>query len=78
MPSLVLILIRAEGTGKVWNQYKLMRKSPSERELERERKRMLAKLYPSSVHELVRVAAESKLQPTKLSPEDRTTGENES
>ena len=73
-----LILIRAEGTGKVWNHCKLMSKSPSERELERERKRMLAKLYPSSVDELVRVAAESKLRPTRLSPEDRTTDENES
>lgn len=72
-----LFLIRAEGTGKVWNLYKL-KKSPSERELERERKRMLAKLYPSSVDELLRVAAESKVQPKRLSPNDRTTGENES
>jgi len=61
----------------VWNLYKL-KKSPGERELERERKHMLAKLYPSSVDELLRVAAESKVQPKRLSPNDRTTGENES
>ncbi len=61
----------------MWNLYKL-KKSPGERELERERKRMLAKLYPSSVDELLRVAAESKVQPKRLSPNDRTAGENES
>jgi len=58
----------------VWNQYKL-KKSPGE--LERERRRMLAKLHPSSIDELVRVAAESKLQPSRPSPDDRATGENE-
>jgi hypothetical protein len=41
---------------------------PSESQLERERKRMLAKQYPSSTDELVRVAAESKLKPRRLPP----------
>ena len=35
----------------------------SESQLERERKRVLAKLYPSSTEELVRVAADSTVQP---------------
>ncbi len=61
----------------MWNQAKL-KKNLSEREFERERKRMLAKLYPSSVDELLRVAAESKLQPKRLCSDDRTTGQNES
>ena len=61
----------------MWNPYKL-KKSTTERDLKRERKRMLARVYPSSVDELVRVAAESKLQPRRLSSDDQTTGENQS
>lgn len=38
----------------------------SESQLERERKRLLAKLYPSSTEELVRVAAECTVQPRRL------------
>ena len=40
----------------------------SESDIERDRKRMLAKLYPSSTEELVRVAADSKIKPRRLLP----------
>jgi hypothetical protein len=42
--------------------------APSESQLEREHKRTLAKLYPSSTDELVRVAAESNIKPRRLPP----------
>ena len=42
----------------------------SESQLGRERKRMLAKLHPSSTEELVRVAAESKVKPRRLPTND--------
>lgn len=45
----------------------------SESQLDRERKRMLAKLYPSSTDELVRVVAESKIKPRRLPPRDSDT-----
>ena len=48
--------------------WKSRRVVPSESQLERERKRMLAKQYPSSTDELVRVAVESKLKPRRLPP----------
>ncbi len=44
--------------------------APSESQIERERKRMLAKLYPSSTEELVRVAAESTVKPRRMASED--------
>ena len=44
--------------------------APSESQIERERKRMLAKLYPSSTEELVRVAAESTVKPRRMPSED--------
>jgi hypothetical protein len=47
----------------------------SESQLERERKRMLARVYPSSREELVRLVAESKVKPRRLagdSQDDRT------
>ncbi len=49
--------------------------APSESQLERERKRALARLYPSSTDELVRIAAESRITPRRLPPagsDDRT------
>ena len=44
--------------------------APSESQIERERKRMLAKLYPSSTEELVRVAAEATVKPRRMLSED--------
>ncbi len=47
----------------------------SESQLERERKRALAKLYPSSTDELVRVAAAFRVKPRRLpsgNNDDRT------
>jgi hypothetical protein len=42
----------------------------SESQIEKERKRMLAKLYPSSTEELIRVAAESTVKPRRMPPKD--------